>query len=148
MKKLILVVSGLVMTGLVNIAQAETPEPMVSPGLERPAPLSTGGYRYKGRIRIEKDRNEAGYQLRIHTSGDLDPESIQVSIQGRSILIENDRSFQREERGEQGAYSYSRSSSTFRRRLSIPRNADAENMQRSIEGGVLTITLPYLNGYR
>lgn len=148
MKSLSILVSGLVMVGLVNMAPAQGPEPMPYPGYERPVPPSSNHYRYSGRIRVEKGMNEEGYQLRIYTGGDVGPESIQVSIQGRSILIENNRSMQREERSEEGYFSYSRNSSSFRRRFSIPRNADAENMQRNVEGGVLTITLPYLNGYR
>lgn len=105
-------------------------------------------YRTQGRMRIERDRNEEGYQLRIHISGDIDPEAIQVSVQGNSLLIVNDRSFQTEERGDQGYYSFSRSSSSMRRRLSIPRNADTENMQRRVEDGVIIITLPYLQERR
>ena len=148
MKKLILLGSGLVLAGLACMVHAEIPQPMPAPGFERPIPPSAGNYRYNGRVRIEKGRNDQGYQLHIYTSGDLDPESIQVSIQGRSILIENDRSVQREEQSERGYYSYSRSSSSFRRRLSIPRNADVENIQRTVGDGVLTITLPYLNDHR
>lgn len=147
MKKLTILVASLVMAGFFQLVQAETPQPFPSPGYERPMPYSTNSFRYRGRIRVEKGMNEEGYQLRIYTSGDVDPEAIQVSIQGRSILIENSRSFQREERSEGEYYSYSGSSSSFRRRFSIPRYADAENMKSKVEEGVLTITLPYLNGY-
>ncbi len=148
MKKLTLLATGLVMANLIPLVQAEIPEPMPLPGFERPVPPSASNYRYQGRVRIEKSRNEQGYLLHIYTGGDLAPESIQVSVQGRSLLIENNRSFQREEQGETGYYSYSRSSSSFRRRLSIPRDADVENMQQSVGEGVLTITLPYLNRNR
>ncbi|MEN8129259.1 MAG: Hsp20 family protein [Pseudomonadota bacterium] len=148
MKKLITILSTLILVGLGNSLQAEWPD-RYGPGYYQRPPLpSSAGYRQQGRMHIEKGMNEEGYQLRIHASGDINPESIHVGIQGNSILIENDQSLQREERNEGGYYSYSRSSRNFRRRISIPRNADIENMQRSVEAGVITITLPFLNGYR
>ena len=143
MKQLSRIFTALIVTGSVWSVQAEFQSPMPPPMIQGP---SLGSYSYHGSIRIEKDRDEVGYQLRIYPGGDLSPESVQVSIQGRSILIENNRSFQREERSEHG-YNYARSSNRFRRRLSIPRYADVENMQRRVENGVLIITLPYLNGY-
>ena len=148
MKKTVVFLVGFTMFGCFGLATAESLEQSTSPGYMRPLPPTASGIRYRGRIRIEKGMNEDGYQLRIYTSEDVDPQAIQVSVQGHSILIENARSFKREERNDRGFFSYSRSSSHFRRRLSLPRNADAENMQRSVEDGVLTITLPYLNGYR
>jgi HSP20 family molecular chaperone IbpA len=118
---------------------------------DRPAyqPLPPYAIQYQdyGRIWVEKDMNQDGYQLRIHTRGDVSPESIQVSVIGRTILIENKQSFQQEERTDRGYYSYSRSSSNFRRRFSIPRNADVENMARTDEKGTITITFPYLSRY-
>ncbi len=149
MKNTILFLTILILPAFAAIVGAQTPEMMPTPGygMDRTDAPRPDNYRFRGRIRIEKDRNEFGYQLKIYTSGDFDPESVQVSIQGNSILIENDRSFQREERYERGGYSYSRNSSSFRRRLSIPRNADVNNMTRHVENGVLIINLPYLNGY-
>ena len=148
MKKLITILSTLILVGLGNSLQAELPD-RYGPGyFQRPSFPSSVGYRHQGRIHVEKGMNEEGYQLRIHTSGDIDPESIQVNILGNSILLENDQSFKREERNERGYYSFSRSSRNFRRRFSIPRNADIENMKQSVEAGVITITLPFLNGNR
>jgi HSP20 family molecular chaperone IbpA len=101
-------------------------------------------YRSFGRIWVEKGMGQDGYQLRIYTSGDIDPESIQVKILGRTIIIENKQSLQNEESSERGFYSYSRSSTNFRRRFSIPRDADPGNMKRTIVNGVITLTLPFL----
>jgi hypothetical protein len=148
MKKSVVFLVGFMMFGWLGSATAEPLEQTPSPGYMRPLPPASSSFRYRGRIRIEKGMNEDGYQLRIYTSEDVDPEAIQVSVQGHSILIESARSFKREERNDHGFFSYSRSSSHFRRRLSLPRNADAENLQRNVEDGVLIITLPYLNGYR
>ena len=141
MKNILATLSILVLIGLVSTATAQPPGYYGYPGFQRPTP-SWMGSRHQGRIRIERDRDEAGYLLRIFTSGDIDPEAIQVSVQGNSLLIENDQSTQQEQRSDQGFYSYSRSSSRFRRRLSLPWDADVDNMQRSVEDGVITITLP------
>jgi HSP20 family molecular chaperone IbpA len=94
-------------------------------------------------IRIERDRDEHGYLVNVHLDENTQPEAIQVSVRGRHLLIESKRSLQREERDE-GHYSYSRSSSSFRRRFLIPSDADAANMQRSDQQGLISITLPYL----
>jgi HSP20 family molecular chaperone IbpA len=102
-------------------------------------------YRSYGRVWVEKGMAQDGYKLYVHTSKDIDPRSIQVSIVGRTVIIESKQSFQQEERNDRGIYSYSRSSTNFRRRFSIPRNADTENMSRTESGGVITITLPFLH---
>jgi HSP20 family molecular chaperone IbpA len=148
MNKSILFVAGMMMIGSISLVQAEAMESVPPPGTQSPGSPGTSGYPFHGRIRIEKGRNEEGYQLRIYTGGNIDPESVQVTIQGRSILIENDQSFQREERNERGAFNYARSSSHIRRRFSIPRQADVDKMQRRVEDGVLIITLPYRKDHR
>ena len=141
MKKIVATMSFLVLAGLVGAANAQPTGYYGYPGFQRPTPSWMGSC-HQARIRLERDRNEEGYLLRIYTSGDIDPEAIQVSIRGNSLLIENDQSTQQEQKSDRGYYSSSRSSSRFRRRLSLPWDADADNMQRSVEDGVITIMLP------
>ena len=133
----------LCLIGLVNQSHAQPPEVYNNPFFQPPLPPSSMPYRSYGGVRIEKGMDQDGYKLHIYPSKDIDPESIQVRIVGRSIIIESKQSFQQEERSDRGFYSYSRSSSNFRRRFSIPRNADIEHMKRSQNEGVVTITLPY-----
>ena len=102
---------------------------------------SSGTYQQRRGIRIERGVNEEGYYLNIFT-GESGPESVQVEVQGRSILVHRSRSAQTEKRDDQGAYSYSRRSSGFRRRISLPRDADPEQMRRTESEGVITIILP------
>lgn len=147
MKSLISKFIAVVFLGLVSNSMAQPPNYFGYQGLDRPSPPAWTGYQHEGRVHIERGLSEAGYQLRIHTQGGISPQAIQVKIQGNSILIENDQSNQREEKNERGYYSYTRSSSRFRRRFSVPRNADTENMQRTVEDGVITITLPFLNDH-
>lgn len=93
-------------------------------------------------MRFERYRDQSGYHLRVHTQG-MDPEALQVSVQGRALVVENRESHQVEHRSEQGSYQFATTSSNMRRRFPIPPDADAEAMQRSVEEGTLVITLPY-----
>jgi HSP20 family molecular chaperone IbpA len=93
-------------------------------------------------IRFERFRDPHGYQLRIHTRG-IDPESLQVSVQGRSLVVENRESHRLEQRNDRGSYQFAAASASMRRRLPLPADADVGAMQRSVENGVVVITLPY-----
>jgi HSP20 family molecular chaperone IbpA len=93
-------------------------------------------------VRFERYRDSAGYQLKIHTRG-MDPEAIQVSVQGRSLVVENRESHQVEQRNDRGSYQFATTSSSMRRRFPIPPDADPGAMRRSVEEGVVVITLPY-----
>ena len=145
MKSIKAVVSIALLVGLAYQSYAQPPEAYNNPTFQPPLPPSNMQYRSFGRIWVEKGMDQEGYKLLIYTSKDIDPESIQVRITGHTIIIESKQSFQQEERSDRGFYSYSRSSSNFRRRFSIPRNADAENMQRTENNGVITITLPFVH---
>jgi hypothetical protein len=138
------VVTVTLLIGLVNQSHSQSPEVYGNPFFQPPLPPSSMQYRSYGRIWVEKKLDKEGYKLLIHTSQDIAPESIQVKIIGRAIIIESKQSIQQEERSDRGFYSYSHSSSNFRRRFSIPRNADIDKMERSESDGVITITLPFL----
>jgi HSP20 family molecular chaperone IbpA len=117
-------------------------------------PSAAGGYAapsnsfsvQKG-MRFEKGRDDKGYYLRIYTRG-VSPEAVQVSVRGRTLIVENQESRQVEQRSDRGGYSFSTSSSSMRRRFPLPPDADAQSMQRSVEDGVIVITLPYATGRR
>jgi HSP20 family molecular chaperone IbpA len=145
MKKILTLLTAMLLLLMTNIAQGQPPEYYGYPGYERPSAPPPTNFRRGGAIRMEKSQDEQGYQLLIHINGDVDPESVQVTVQGNSLLIERQQSMQQEERNDEGRfYSFSRSSSSFRRRISLPRDADVGGMQRSTEAGVIRITLPYL----
>ncbi len=93
-------------------------------------------------MRFERFRDQDGYHLRIQTRG-MDPEALQVSIQGRSLVVENRESRQVERRSDQGSYQFASSSMNMRRRFPLPPDADAQAMQRTVEEGILTISFPY-----
>lgn len=144
MKVIKVVVAVGVSVGLIGPLHAQSPDVYNSPAFQPPLPPSSVQYRSFGRIWVEKGMDKDGYKLLIYISDDIDPEAIQVRVAGRTIIIENKQSFQQEERSDRGFYSYSRSTTNFRRRFSIPRDADAGRMQRTENNGVITITLPFV----
>jgi len=148
MKKLFIAfVTSLLLAGPMQVTaqDADTDTPIVPDngmyGQRGYPPRHSDAYRQRRGIRIERGINEEGYYLNIFT-GEAGPESVQVEIQGRNILLQRSRSTQTEKRDDHGAYSFSRRSSGFRRRISLPRDADPEQMRRTESEGVITIILP------
>ncbi len=93
------------------------------------------------RIRFKQDQDSTGYHLRIALQG-YSPEAIQVSVDGRSLLVQNKEAHRVENRSDRG-YSFSSSSSSMRRRFRLPMDADVNAMQRTEKEGEIVITLPY-----
>jgi HSP20 family molecular chaperone IbpA len=93
------------------------------------------------RVGFKQDQDDSGYHLRIFLQG-YSPEAIQVSVEGRSLLVANKEAHRIENRNERG-YSFISSSSSLRRRFRVPWDADLSGMQRSEKEGEITITLPY-----
>ncbi|MCU7844979.1 MAG: Hsp20/alpha crystallin family protein [Candidatus Thiodiazotropha sp. (ex Monitilora ramsayi)] len=98
-------------------------------------------------MRFQRTRDENGYILRIETRG-MTPDAIQVSLQGRSLVVQNQESRQVEQRSDRGGYQFSSTSSSMRRRFHLPPDADVAAMQRSEEDGVVVIRFPYASGLR
>jgi HSP20 family molecular chaperone IbpA len=107
-------------------------------GVEAPS-----SFHVQRRIRFRQDQDDAGYHLRIFLQG-YSPEAIQVSVEGRFLLVDNKEAHRVENRNER-AYSFVSSSSSLRRRFRLPWDADVSDMQRSENEGEITITLPYLS---
>ncbi|MEW8508561.1 MAG: Hsp20/alpha crystallin family protein [Candidatus Thiodiazotropha sp.] len=93
------------------------------------------------RVSFKQDQDDTGYHLRIRLQG-YSPESIQVSVDGRSLLVENQEAHRVENRNER-SYSFSSSSSSMRRRFRLPWDADVTALQRTEKEGEIVITLPY-----
>jgi HSP20 family molecular chaperone IbpA len=93
------------------------------------------------RVRFRQDQDESGYHLRILLQG-YTPEAIQVSVEGRSLVVESKELHRVDNRNERG-YSFVSSSSSMRRRFRLPWDADVSGIQRSETEGEIVITLPY-----
>jgi HSP20 family molecular chaperone IbpA len=133
-------ISALSLLAVTGLALAQPPGVYAQQGYTQ-APLSSRFVMRKG-MRFERFRDQNGYHLRIHTQG-MDPDALQVSVQGRSLVGENRESHQVEHRGDRGSYQFASASSNMRRRFPLPPDADVQAMQRSVEEGSLVITLPY-----
>ncbi|MES9970390.1 MAG: Hsp20/alpha crystallin family protein [Candidatus Thiodiazotropha sp.] len=93
------------------------------------------------RVRFRQDQDDAGYHLRISLQG-YSPEAIQVSVDGRSLLVQNKEAHRVENRSERG-HSFVSSSSSMRRRFRLPWDADVSAMKRTEKEAEIVITLPY-----
>ncbi|MBL3590830.1 MAG: Hsp20 family protein [gamma proteobacterium endosymbiont of Lamellibrachia anaximandri] len=144
MKRLLTILSLAALLSLAFLVNAQPPYGY--PGYMG-SPSQTSGYRHFQRLRVEKSRSEAGYVVRIHTQN-IDPQAVQVDVKGRFLMISNDTSQEAERSNDRGSYSYSRSSSSFSQRISIPRDADVEKMKRTESENLVTITLPVREGFR
>ncbi|PVV07313.1 MAG: hypothetical protein B6D77_14160 [gamma proteobacterium symbiont of Ctena orbiculata] len=93
------------------------------------------------RVRFSQDQDDSGYHLRIFLQG-YSPDAIQVSVEGRSLLVQNKEAHRVENRSERG-HSFVSSSSSMRRRFRLPWDADVSGMQRTEKEAEIVITLPY-----
>lgn len=91
---------------------------------------------------MEKGVTEEGYTLRIHTAPRR-PQDIEVSAEQGFLILRSARSEQTDVQ-RQGAYNYSRSYSSFNRRVQLPRDADSSRMVRTDGDGVIDILIPRL----
>ncbi|MEA3275241.1 MAG: Hsp20/alpha crystallin family protein [Pseudomonadota bacterium] len=115
--------------------------PRSFPGYDRP--------RFGGppsRFQISRETSEDAYILDIRLSG-MKPEEVQVRTEGRWILISQDRSEQQAQEdsfddGRGFTRSYSFSSGTASRRLSVPRDADLSAMTREESDDSIRILIP------
>ena len=96
------------------------------------------------RIRLEKDRYDDGYLLRVHTQG-LKAEDIQVHADGGRLRLHSEMSRQQQWRSDEPYRRSSMSSrSSIRRSVRLPYDADASKLTTSINEGVLEIRIPRL----
>ncbi|XP_039158848.1 class I heat shock protein-like [Eucalyptus grandis] len=76
----------------------------------------------------------------------LKMEEVKVEIEeGRVLQISGERSVEKEEKGEKW-HQVERGRGKFLQRFRLPENAKADEVQASMENGVLTVTVPKLPG--
>jgi HSP20 family molecular chaperone IbpA len=140
--------------GIANAADQGTPDAPGYPGYGNFQPAPHAGRPAPRGLGIERGANEQGYYLRIHLGG-LESQAVRVTPVGRSLVISTSQSLQSERRHapqqsrpgyRQWSYSTHRSSGAMQRRISVPRDADIEAMQRTDSEAVILITLPRSQG--
>ena len=136
--------------GIAHAGDSDMPPAPGYPGQGAFEPPSAAGYPAAGGLRIERRADEQAYYLRIHP-GALAPHAVQVTPVGRSLVIGTTQSAQSEHRQapqqiypgyRQWSYSTYRSSGAMQRRISVPRDANIEAMQRTDSEAAILITLP------
>lgn len=97
-------------------------------------------------LRIVRDADANTYYILISTS-DVEPQAVQVRVEGRWILIGIDRSRQDSvqqsfDEGRGYLRSYSFSTGQTNRRLTVPQDADPQGLQREDGDKEVRITIP------
>lgn len=82
------------------------------------------------------------YTLDLSLPG-LGPDEIEVEIEGRELVIRGTR-HEDEERFEDGRHLRLVRHEVFLRRVHLPQDVDAGEVEAAVEGGVLTVRLPRL----
>ncbi len=136
--------------GIAHAGDRDMPRAPGYPGQGAFEPPAATGYPAPGGLRIERRADEQGYYLLIHPGG-LAPHAVQVTPMGRSLVISTTQSLESEHRQapqqiypgyRRWSYSTYRSSGAMQRRISVPRDANIEAMQRTDSEATILITLP------
>jgi len=99
-----------------------------------------GNYAAPQRIRIATDRTQQGYVVTIRLTG-YRPSDIEVVRSGRWLIVQRAASDQNLDQ-QPGGYSFRQSYSSLSRRLTLPRDADLEAIQREDGDGFIRLTIP------
>lgn len=105
--------------------------------LESYAPLSFRGVGLEPYVRVEDFDEDGAYVVRAELPG-IDPEKdVEVTVEGDLLVIHGER---REETKEKGHHEFHYGS--FRRSVSLPPGAKAEDVTASYTDGVLEVRVP------
>lgn len=111
-------------------------------------PSAAGGRRFgpPAGFRLAREASDDAYTLTVELDG-MNPEQIQVRTQGQWIVLSQERTEQRDQRdgfddGRGFRRSFSYSSGTASRRLSVPSDGDLSAMSREDKEGTVRIRIP------
>ena len=80
------------------------------------------------------------YRLRLDVPG-MSADDISINLQNRTLTVSGERTSERTEEGED-AVRVERAFGTFHRTFTLPNAVDADNIEATYDGGVLTIHVP------
>lgn len=103
------------------------------------------GNGFMPRVNVAEDA--ASFAVEVEVPG-MAPEAINVSLTDNALVISGEKSAEHEEKDEARNYvRRERSYGSFRREIPLPvRQLDADNIDATFKNGVLTVTLPKLEG--
>lgn len=89
---------------------------------------------------LDLAETETAFVMRMDLPG-LKPEEVEVSVLDDQLVIRGERTHSASEASER-IHRIERSYGSFFRALTLPRTADSEHMDATLEDGVLTLTMP------
>lgn len=93
-------------------------------------------------VDVTEDENEI--VVRAELPG-IDPDKVEVSISGNSLLLSGQKEESHEDRGKD-YYRSERSFGSFRRRIDLPESVDADRITAEYDSGVLSVRAPKRQG--
>ena len=91
--------------------------------------------------RVDVFERDASLVVRAEVPG-VDPEHIDVTIEGGTLTIAGSRSFQKDEEVEGGFHRKEIFEGRFRRTVRLPKGTDADAVTASTSNGIIEITVP------
>lgn len=110
--------------------------------MDYPASLGEGF----GFIPIDVYQTEENVVVDVSAPG-LKPDDLNISITGDTVTIQGETSEEKEEKGAQ-YYLKERRASSFSRSITLPTLVKAKEATAEFENGVLTLTLPKVEGVK
>lgn len=92
------------------------------------------------RPNLDIRESDKDYTVTLEMPG-VSKDDVDVEVRGDALIVRGEK--KNEESHEEGQYQYTeRSYGSFQRALTLPEDADSENIQAKFDNGVLKITLP------
>ena len=88
--------------------------------------------------------NDNEYQLHVDLPG-VTPEDLDISIMDKFLVMKAERKYVHEENVDK-VHSMERTFGKVQRKIRIPQNGDIDNIQTKLKNGVLTVTIPKVQG--
>lgn len=106
--------------------------------IDRPfTPLTTPGL-LKPQVDIGADKKE--YTITVEIPG-VDEKEVTLEIDNNTLIVKGEKTHEKEKK-DKNYYRVERSYGSFQRILSLPEDADQENVKATFKNGVLTIVMP------
>mgnify|MGYP002621669406 CR=1 FL=1 len=99
---------------------------------------------YKGRAAVDVTEDDNEIVVRAEIPG-IDPDKVDVSISGNSLLLSGQKDESYEDRGKD-YYRSERRFGSFRRRIDLPESVDADRITAEYDAGVLLVRAPKRQG--
>ncbi len=92
------------------------------------------------RPNVDISATDKEYRIEVDVPG-VEEDDVQLELNNDMLIVKGERK-QEQESSEKGFYRIERSYGAFRRVLSLPQDADQDNISAEFKNGVLTISLP------